>query len=108
MSKKSRRRFTAEEKAAILRKLMFEKVPMSDLADQTGVQPSVIYGWQRQAQENLERALEKGNGAKRSTSRERELEAKIQALEARLAKRDNVIAEISEEFVALKKELGEH
>ena len=35
------------------------------------------------------------------------LERENEALKAKLAKKDNVIAEISEEYVALKKELGE-
>ena len=40
-------------------------------------------------------------------NREKELEDKIAALEAKLARKDAVIAEVSEELVALKKELGE-
>ena len=38
---------------------------------------------------------------------EEKLASKIEALEAKLVKKDNVIAEVSEEFVRLKKELGE-
>jgi uncharacterized coiled-coil protein SlyX len=41
------------------------------------------------------------------SSREQQLEKKVTALEARLVKKDEVIAEISQEYVALKKELGE-
>jgi uncharacterized coiled-coil protein SlyX len=36
-----------------------------------------------------------------------ELQRRIEALEAKLARKDTVIAEISEEYVTLKKELGE-
>ena len=43
---------------------------------------------------------------KESKSRERQLEEKVAALEERLAKKDAVIAEISEEYVHLKKSLG--
>lgn len=39
--------------------------------------------------------------------RSRKLEQKIEKLEASIAKKDNVIAEISEEYVRQKKELGE-
>jgi uncharacterized coiled-coil protein SlyX len=42
----------------------------------------------------------------RAPSREQELEAKITALEAKLARKDAIIAEVSEEYVALKKTLG--
>jgi transposase len=34
-------------------------------------------------------------------------QARVAALEARLAKKDAVIAEVSEEYLALKKKLGE-
>jgi hypothetical protein len=44
---------------------------------------------------------------RRGASREQEPEARIAQLEAKLAKKDAVIAEISEEYVQLKKELGE-
>jgi hypothetical protein len=40
-------------------------------------------------------------------SREQELEGKIAALEAKLAGKDAIIAEVSEEYVKLRKELGE-
>ena len=39
--------------------------------------------------------------------REKELATENERLEAKLAKKDSVIAEISAEFVQLKKELGE-
>ena len=67
----------------------------------------MFYGWQRQLLENMVTALE-ANGRRRSRdNREGRLESKIEALEAKLAKKDNVIAEISEEYVQLKKDLGE-
>jgi len=39
--------------------------------------------------------------------REKELAQKVTQLEARVSKKDEVIAEISAEYVSLKKELGE-
>lgn len=108
MSKKnrSRRNYSVEQKAAILRRHLTDKVPVSDLCDEYKLQPSVFYGWQRQLMDNLPAAVEFVGGRKKP-SREAELERQIAALEARLAKKDNVIAEISEEYVALKKALGE-
>ncbi len=43
----------------------------------------------------------------RPSSREENLEKKVTALETRLARKDEVIAEISQEYAALKKEVGE-
>lgn len=106
MGKQKRRRYTAEQKAAILRRHIKDKVPVSDLCDEYKIQPSVFYGWQRQLLENMEAALEVGS-PRRVDSRTAELERDNEALRAKLVRRDNVIAEISEEHVALKKELGE-
>lgn len=106
MPKKSRRRFSPEQKAAIVRRHLVDKVPVSDLCDEYKLQPSMFYEWQRRLLENAERVFEAGPGERRS-GREAELEARIAQLEAKLAKKDAVIAEISEEHIALKKELGE-
>lgn len=104
-SKRSRRQFSVEQKAAILRRHLIDKVPVSDLCDEYKLQPSVFYQWQRLAAENLAGALEPaGNG---TSKREQHLAAKVEQLEAKLARKDAVIAEISEEYVQLKKELGE-
>lgn len=53
MSKKKRRRFTAEQKADVLRRLLFKKEKAADLAEEYGVQPSMIYRWQHAAEANL-------------------------------------------------------
>lgn len=52
-------------------------------------------------------ALDGGSGRRQRNGQEEKLASKVEALEAKLAKKDNVIAEISEEFVRLKKSLGE-
>lgn len=101
-----RRHFTAEDKATILRRHLADKVPVSDLCDEYGIQPSLFYTWQRQALENLGVAFQDGRarrGHERAAAGERE---RIAALEAKLAKKDAVIAEVSEEYLALKKKFG--
>ena len=105
--KRPRRHFSAEQKAAILRRHLVDKVQVSDLCDEYKLQPSVFYGWQRQLMENLPAAVEFLGGRRKTNSREAELKRRVAALEAKLVKKDNVIAEISEEYVALKKDLGE-
>ena len=105
MSKK-RRHYTTEQKVAILRRHMVDKVSVSDLCNELGLQPSVFYQWQRQVLENLTGAFGPAAAADAS-KREKLLAQKVAALEARLAKKDSVIAEISAEYVQLKKDLGE-
>jgi transposase len=104
-SKRSRRQFSVEQKVAILRRHLVDKVPVSDLCDEYKLQPSVFYQWQRLLFENLAGAFEPTtNGA---SQREKQLATKVEQLEAKLARKDSVIAEISSEYVQLKKELGE-
>ena len=104
MSKRKRRSFTPEEKAAILRRHLADKVSVADLCDEYHLQPSIFYQWQRQLLDRAAKALEPSQKASR---REKKMEQKIETLEQRLRRKDGVIAEISEEFVKVKKELGE-
>ena len=105
-SKRSRRHFTTEQKVALLKRHLVDKVPVSDLCNEEELQPSVFYQWQRQLFENLAGAFTTP-ASESPSKREKELVAKTKELEAKLAKKDNVIAEISAEYVQLKKQLGE-
>ena len=105
MPKRQRRQYTPEQKAAILRRHLVDKVPVSNLCNEYDLQPSLFYSWLKHALENLQGALVPStNGADR---RERELATEVSQLKAKLAKKDGVIAEISAEYVQLKKQLGE-
>ena len=79
-------------------------MPVSQVCEEEDLQPSVFYYWQKQAFENLTGALQ---FPRKANAREKALRAKVDKLEERLARKDHVIAVISEEHVALKKELGE-
>jgi transposase-like protein len=107
MPKKTRRKFTAEQKAAVVRRHLVDKVPVSNLCDEYGIQPSMFYNWQKVLVDNAARAFDGDTVDRTRPSREAELEQKIALLEAKLARKDNIIAEISEEYVTLKKEIGE-
>jgi transposase len=106
-SKRCYRKFTTEQKVAILRRHMVDKVPVSELCNELGLQPSVFYQWQKQVMENLGAALTGPAPATGPSKREKEQAHELAQLKARLAKKDEVIAEISAEYVHLKKEVGE-
>lgn len=107
MSKRSRRHYTTEQKVAILREHLVDKVPVSEVCTKHQLQPSVFYEWQRQALENLAAALTPPAAATGPSRREKELTAEVVQLKAKLTKKDGVIAEIAAEYTQLKKELGE-
>ncbi len=50
--KKQRKHYTPEEKVAILRRHLLEQVPISELCDKQGLQPTVFYRWQKEFFEN--------------------------------------------------------
>ena len=78
---------------------------MSDLCDELDVKPTQYYSWQKQFFENGSLAFQRRN-AKNRQQPNRE-QKKIVALQEKLHKRDEVVAELLQEHVQLKKELGE-
>ena len=104
MTKMKRRHRSAEEKARLLRRHLTDKVPVSTICEEEGLQPSVWYGWHRDMIARLPLTMATKPG---KSGRERRLEQRVAQLEAKLARKDSVIAEISEEYVTLKKEFGE-
>lgn len=107
--RRKRRQYTTAQKTAILKRHLVDKMPVSELCEEYDIQPSVFYGWQRTLVENISAALDAGNGhrRRRQDSEAERLRRENAALKEKLAKKDHVIAEISEEHIALKKELGE-
>jgi transposase-like protein len=104
MSSKPRRHFSGAEKVAILKRHLVEKVPISDLCDELGLYPNQLYAWLKEFFENGHAAFDNGRKAK---AVEDAKDQKIQQLEAKLARKNEVMAELMEAHTQLKKELGE-
>ena len=47
-----RKHYTADEKVAILRRHLLDKVPVPDLCEELGLRPTVFYRWQKEFFEN--------------------------------------------------------
>ena len=99
-----RRHFTPQEKVAILKRHLLEKVPVSNLCDEFGIAPNLFYRWQKEFFDNGHTAFDNGRKAK---AVEDAKDHKIQQLEAKLQRKNEVLGELMEEHVRLKKELGE-
>ena len=102
MSSKPRKHYTAVEKVVILRRRLIERVPVFDLCDQYRIQPSMFYNLQKQFFENGAAAFEQPRSAL-----EKHQERRIAALQDKLQRKNEVVAELLEEHVKLKKVLGE-
>lgn len=97
-----RKRLTGSQKVALLKRYLVDKTPISDLCDECGIQPSQVYQWQKVLFENGEAAFQRtGRWAEDPNGR------KVVALEAKLQQRNEVIAELMQEHVQLKKAVGE-
>ena len=102
--RKERKHYTAEEKAAILRRHLLDKVPVSDLCEELGLQPTVFYRWQKEFFENGAAAFQTPERPRRQAE---EKQKRIEFLEKKVQTKDEVLAELMAEHIALKKSLGE-
>ncbi len=102
MSKEKRTYRTSQEKVAILKEHLLDKKPVSEVCEAHGLSPGLFYDWLKLFFENGAAAFDKD-----SSNERRDLERKVSALNDKLAKKDAVIAEVTEAFVTLKKTLGE-
>ena len=102
MSQNERRQFSGAEKVKILRLHLLEGKAVSDVCEQHEINPSLFYQWQRTFFENGAKAFE-GSGGPRI---EAKFEKQIEALETKLQRKNEVLSELMEEHVGLKKALG--
>jgi transposase-like protein len=97
-----RKHLTPDQKVTVLKRYLVEKTPISDLCDEYGIQPSQVYQWQKVFFENGVAAFER-TGRRTEDPNQR----KVAALEAKLQQKNEVIAELMQEHVQLKKAIGE-
>ena len=102
---KPRRHFSDSVKADAVRRHLSDKVPVSDLADELKVQPSLVHLWVKQVLDQAEKAFERPKGRRRGA--EDAKDRKIAQLEAKLVDKNEVISELMEENVKAKKANGE-
>jgi len=95
------------KKIAVVRRHLIEGVPVSDLCDEFGIHPTQYYQWQRQLFEKGEVVFERPANKANIRRKEEAQAKKIKQLEAKLQKKNEVVSELLEEHVQLKKELGD-
>jgi transposase-like protein len=98
---KSKRHWSAAEKAKLVRRHLRDGIPVATLADEHGTAPSMIHGWIRAVLEGADQVL--------SDKRERHdqrAEKQIAAKDDRIRHLEEVTAELSMEVLQLKKSRG--
>ena len=100
-----RRHFTAEQKVAVLREHFLDKVPVSDLCEKHGIGVTLFYSWQKLFFENGHAAFTIQDKRRKAATAAKDHQ--ITALQAKLQRKHEVLSELMEEHVQLKKALGE-
>jgi transposase len=85
-----------------LRRHLIDKVPVSDVCDEYDIHPTLFYKWQQVLFERGFTAFES-----KANPVEKQLAQKVSSLEAKLSQKNEVMSELLEEHVFLKKSLGE-
>ena len=104
MKRKKARHFTAEEKVAILREHLIDGQPISDVCDKHDLRPNMFYRWQKQFFEQGAAAFKNQRSKDRQVN---QLQEQIEKLEAKLQTKNEVLSELMEEHLMLKKKSGD-
>jgi transposase len=102
VAKRQRKNYTPQEKVQILRRHLVDKVAVSDLCEEYHLHPTVFYRWHKEFFENGAAAF-----THESSREQQAAERRIASLEEKLQKKNEVLSELMEEHVQLKKDLGE-
>jgi transposase-like protein len=102
MSGNKRKKFSAEEKIVILKKHLLEKKAVSDICDEHGIHPTMFYRWQ-------DRFFMEGASVFEKSKEKPSIQVsrKVAQLEDKLQRKNEVLSELMEEHITLKKSLGE-
>ena len=101
MSKK-RKQYSPERRCPFCVVIFWIRVPVSDLCDAHGIHPTMFYKWQKVFFEQGASAF-----APEQSVHEKQQAKKIAVLEAKLTTKNEVLSELMEEHIFLKKSLGE-
>lgn len=102
MALKPRKKVSSSLKIEALQRHLVKKEPVSGICEELAVQPSAFYMWQRELFARGATLFENPKG-RRKIDRSGE---RICSLEEKLKRKDEVISELLEEHVTLKKSLG--
>ncbi len=100
--KRKRKNYSPEEKVVILKRHLVDRIAVSDLCDEYTLNPTVFYRWQKEFFEHGAAAFDRS-----VTRKKKREESKIDALEQKIQRKNEVLSELMEEHVKLKKDLGE-
>lgn len=96
----TRKRYSAENKVSILREHLEKNISIADICEKYRIHPNQFYRWKKEFFENAVAIFSSKRGRKKQDTTTIELEHKIK-------ERNEVIAELLQENLKLKKFSGE-
>jgi len=103
----SKRAFlTAEQKVAIVREHLLEKVPVADLCDKHGISSVDLFNRQRQLFEKGAACFVRKKNAANRRRQNATSERRVEQLEAKIRSKNEVIAELLLEHAKLNCDVG--
>lgn len=102
MERRQRRTFSPQVKAEVLKKVLRDKQPVSTACGSAEIGVTQFYQWQNDLFERMPRVFEDETGAMAAKTTKAELDA----MKAKLDHKNQLLFELMEEPVKLKKKLG--
>src|SRR5262249_38387917 len=102
---RQRRHFSPEQKVALLRQHFLDKVPISEVCEKNGIAVNLFYLWQKTFFENGQAAFTAHDKRRQAVTDAKDRQ--LADLQAKLQRKHEVLSELMEEHVQLKKALGE-
>lgn len=99
--KKKRKHYRPDEKVRIIRRHLIDGVQVSDLCEEHELRPTVYYRWQKEFFEGGVAAFEKDSAREIN-----HLKRLIEQKEDQLRRKNEVLAEVMEEYIVCKKKSG--
>jgi len=99
--KKKRKHYRPDEKVHLIRRHLIDGVQVSDLCEEHELRPTVYYRWQKEFFEGGVAAFEKDSAREIN-----QLKRLIEQKEDQLRRKNEVLAEVMEEYIVCKKKSG--
>lgn len=103
MDGQKKRRLSDQQKLLILKEHLVDKMPISEVCKKHGIHPGQFYYWQKLYFD--EGTFDTSKGKSEQLPQLKKANQRIKQLEQKLQRKDQVLAEMMEEHIRLKKNI---
>lgn len=103
IEKRTRRNFTSKEKTTLLKEHLLKGREISAICEEHGIEPRLFYKWREEFFILSENVFD---NKPTQSPKIHKLEERVKELDQKLSKKNEVVSELMEEHLELKKKLG--